>query len=86
MANFVSPNQIQIQIGLVLLVRHDTHDEPSQPWTCPTCPNELNHLDATALAHFDFGHVLVVNGVVERIMAARVVPAVAFEALYLSLR
>ena len=31
MANFVSPNQIQIQIGLVLLVRHDTRDDTSQP-------------------------------------------------------
>ena len=32
MANFVSPNQIQIQIGLVLLVRPDTCDDMSQPW------------------------------------------------------
>ena len=31
MASFVSPNQIQIQIGLVLLVRPDTHDDTSQP-------------------------------------------------------
>ena len=34
MANFVSPNQIQKQIGLVLLVRHDTRDDTSQPWSC----------------------------------------------------
>ena len=33
MANFVSPNQIQIQIGLVLLVWPDTRDDASQPWT-----------------------------------------------------
>ena len=32
MANFVSPNQIQIQIGLVLLVRPDSRDDTSQPW------------------------------------------------------
>ena len=32
MANFVSPNQIQIQMGLDLLVRPDTRDDPSQPW------------------------------------------------------
>ena len=31
MANFVSPNQIQIQTGLVLLVRPDTRDDTSQP-------------------------------------------------------
>ena len=31
MANFVSPSQIQIQIGLVLLVRPDTCDDTSQP-------------------------------------------------------
>ena len=31
MAYFVSPNQIQIQIGLVLLVRHDTSYDTSQP-------------------------------------------------------
>ena len=31
MANFVSPNQIQIQIGLVLLVWPDTRDDMSQP-------------------------------------------------------
>ena len=31
MTNFVSPNQIQIQIGLVLLVRPDTCDNTSQP-------------------------------------------------------
>ena len=31
MANFVSPNQMQIQIGLVLLVRPDTRDDTSQP-------------------------------------------------------
>ena len=31
MANFVTPNQIQIQIGLVLLVRPDTRDNMSQP-------------------------------------------------------
>ena len=29
---FVSPNQIQIQMGLDLLVRPDTRDDPSQPW------------------------------------------------------
>ena len=32
MANFVSPIQIQIQIGLVLLVRPDTCEDTSQPW------------------------------------------------------
>ena len=32
MANVVSPNQMQIQIGLVLLVRPDTRDDTSQPW------------------------------------------------------
>ena len=31
MVNFVSPNQIQIQIGLVLFVRPDTRDDTSQP-------------------------------------------------------
>ena len=31
MANFVSPNQIQIQIGLVLLVGPHTRDDTSQP-------------------------------------------------------
>ena len=31
MANFVSSNQIQIQIGLVLFVRPDTCDDTSQP-------------------------------------------------------
>ena len=31
MANFVSPNHIQIQIGLVLLVRPNTPDDTSQP-------------------------------------------------------
>ena len=31
MENFVSPNQIQIQIGLVLMVRPDTRDNTSQP-------------------------------------------------------
>ena len=51
----------------------------------PTCSDELDHLDAAALAHLDFRHVLVVDGVVERVVAARVVPAVALEALNLSL-
>ena len=32
MTNFVSPKQIQIQIGLVLLVWPDTHEDMSQPW------------------------------------------------------
>ena len=32
MANCVSLNQIQIQIGLVLLVRPITRDDTSQPW------------------------------------------------------
>ena len=40
MANFVSPNQIQIQIGLVLLVRPDTRDDTSQP--CPLTCNIFN--------------------------------------------
>ena len=40
MANFVSPNQIQIQIGLVLLVRPDTRDETSQPWISCTHQEE----------------------------------------------
>ena len=31
--DFVSPNQIQNQIGLVLFVRPDTRDDMSQPWT-----------------------------------------------------
>ena len=35
MANLVSPNQIQIQIELVLLVRPDTRDDTSQPWISP---------------------------------------------------
>ena len=32
LAENVSPNQIKIQIGLLLLVRHDTRDDTSQPW------------------------------------------------------
>ena len=52
----------------------------------PTCSDELDHLNAAAFAHLDLGHVLVVDGVVERVVAARVVPAVALEALDLSLR
>ena len=42
MANFVSPNQIQIQIGLVLLVRPDTCDDTSQP--CIQTPFSVPHL------------------------------------------
>ena len=37
MANCVSPNQIQIQIGLVLLVRPDTCDDTSQPCLSDAC-------------------------------------------------
>ena len=33
-ANFVSPHQIQIQSGLVLLVWTNTRDDPSQPCWC----------------------------------------------------
>ena len=51
----------------------------------PTCAHELNHLDATAVAHFDFGHVVVADGVVERIVTTRVLPTVAFETLDRSL-
>ena len=36
MANFVSPNQVQLQIGLVILVRPDTCDDTSQPYPYPT--------------------------------------------------
>ena len=32
MANFVSPNQMQIQIGFDLLVQPNTRDDTSQPW------------------------------------------------------
>ena len=38
MANFVSPNQIQIQIGLFFLVRPDTCDDTSQPCLSPSRP------------------------------------------------
>ena len=35
MVNVVSPNQIQVQIGLVLFVWPDTHDDTSQPCIWP---------------------------------------------------
>ncbi len=46
-----------------------------------TGSDELDHLDAAALALPDLRHVVVVDRVVERVVAAGVVPAVALEAL-----
>ena len=47
MANFVSPNKIMIQIGLVLLVRPDTSDDTSQ--RCPSPRFRLRETRRTAL-------------------------------------
>lgn len=47
-----------------------------------TCANKLHHFDAATMADSDGGHVMLINGVVERVVAAMVVPAVAFEAIY----
>ena len=47
-----------------------------------TCSNELHHFHAASFTLPDLGHVVLVNGVVEWIMTARIVPAVALETVY----
>ena len=50
MAHFVSLNQIQIQIGLVLLVRPDTRDDTSQPWKWDAAPEGVEGQTAEIVA------------------------------------
>ena len=46
-----------------------------------TCSNELDHFNAAAFALSNFWHVSSVDGVVERVVAPGVVPAVALKTL-----
>ena len=47
-----------------------------------TCSNELHHFDTTAITIRCIGHIFLVNCVVERIVASRIVPRVAFKTFY----